>query len=87
MRIRAILARLERRLGVGGCPFCRSRRHDTMLVAAEPTHDEINTVLEAYPAPCPYCGDVPEQVIELTEVVVAEEVRPALCDGIPGVSL
>ena len=87
MRIRAILAKLERRLGVGGCPCCRSRRHDTLLVAAEPTQDEINTALEAYPDPCPRCGDIPEQVIELTEVVVAAEARPALCDGIPGVSL
>ena len=84
MRIRAILTKLERRLGVGGCPHCRLRRRDTVLVAVEPTQEGMNTAPEAYPAHCLRCGDIPEQVVELTEVVVAADVRPALCDGIPG---
>ena len=71
MRIRAILTKLERRLGVGGCPLCRLRRRDTVLVAAESLPDGTSNVLEAYPSPCPRCGDIPEQVVALTEVVVA----------------
>lgn len=85
MRIRAILAKLERRLGAGDCPFCRSRRRDTVLMAAEPLPSETSNALEAYPAPCPRCGNIPEQVIELAEVILDAEARPDLCDGIPGV--
>ena len=84
MRIRAILTKLERRLGVAGCPLCRLRRRDTVRVAVEPLPGGTNNAVEAYPAPCLRCGDVPEQVIELTEIVVGAEARPVLCDGIPG---
>ena len=69
MRLRHRLRRLERRLGGrgDGCPACRHRRGRSVLVTPRegdgpPPHD--------WPEPCPRCGDVPEQLIEIIEEVV-----------------
>jgi hypothetical protein len=53
------LVRLEGRIVDAGCPACRHRRGQAVVMEEE--GDEI-------PAPCARCGQVPELIIEITEV-------------------
>ena len=69
MRIQGRLQRLEQRLGgrEEGCPVCRDRRGYSVLVTPR---GETEAAPADWPAPCPRCGDIPEQIIEITEEVV-----------------
>jgi hypothetical protein len=69
MRIRGRLARLERRVGTG-CPDCRHRRgHSVLQIGRQVPDGTVRWVTEA-PWPCARCGQGPEEVIEVVEVII-----------------
>jgi hypothetical protein len=69
MRIAARVARLERHPGAG-CPACRDRRGDLVLhVRRQKTDGTVHPVTGA-PQPCGRCGQVPEEVIDVVEVII-----------------
>jgi ssDNA-binding Zn-finger/Zn-ribbon topoisomerase 1 len=76
VKLQARLRRLERDLGTPDCPECRERRGQTVLCRVRDGEDEQG-VGSDWPAPCPRCGEVPEQIIEIVEVLVTtrEEVE------------
>jgi len=84
------LRRLERDLGrPGACPACRDRRGGTVLVGVEERPDGTFQDLDAYPATCARCGEIPERVIRLVELLA--ECPPgtaslSLSEGIPQVA-
>jgi hypothetical protein len=83
MKLRHRLHRLEQRLPAG-CPACRHRRGLVALVAVRQVPDEPTRTGEDAPRPCAACGDVPEQIIEIVEQVVA---LPLAADsGVPEVA-
>jgi hypothetical protein len=69
MTLRSRLKHLERNLGTPGCPECQHRRGLTMLVRVREGEDEQG-VGSDWPAPCPRCGEVSEQILEIVEVLV-----------------
>ena len=71
MTLRTRLRSLEHTVGAAGCPACRDRRCFSVL--ATPRGDTA-VLPDDWPAPCPRCGDVPEQIIEIiTQVVETHE--------------
>jgi hypothetical protein len=69
MRIGGRLARLERAVGTG-CPECRHRRgHSLLQVGRQEPDGTVRSATEA-PRPCARCGQVPEEVIEVVEVII-----------------
>ncbi len=70
MRIRARLARLERTAGVSGCPACGDRRGRVVLHCGREQRDGSVRFERPGPMPCPRCGEVPEEVVEVVEVVI-----------------
>ena len=79
------LARLERQAGLSDRPACRDRRGLTVLVEAWESPDGSVGPAEDLPAPCPRCGEVPEQVVEIVEIVVdSADAGPAGAAPLPG---
>jgi hypothetical protein len=71
MRLRGRLKRLERGLAAdAGCTACRDRRGLVVLVGARQLADGSVVEEEDGPAACARCGEVPEQVLQIVEVVV-----------------
>ena len=71
MKLRARLQRLERSSAFDGhCPACRPRRGTSVTVFSEERDDGTVTEPEGMPLPCERCGEVPEQVFHVLEVVV-----------------
>ena len=75
MKLRARLQRLERNTVAAGCPACRDRRGRIVLRTATPLPDGTVVWDEDEPKPCMRCGLIPEQIIEVVEVVVEERTR------------
>ncbi len=70
MRMRARLVRLERTAGAAGCPACRDRRGRVVLHCGREQRDGSVRFESPEPMPCPRCGEVPEEVVEVVEVVI-----------------
>ncbi len=70
MSIRARLTRLERSVGDAACPACRDRRGRVVKRTGRELADGTVRLEEPGPAPCPRCGEVPEEVVTIIEVVV-----------------
>ncbi len=70
MRIRARLVRLERAAGAAGCPACRDRRGRAVLHCGREQRDGSVRFEQPEPMPCPRCGEEPEEVVEVVEVVI-----------------
>ena len=73
MNLRARLQRLERSRVVAGCPACRERRGRTVLLTAQRLPDGTLAPGEDEPQPCVRCGQIPEQIIEIIEVIEPAE--------------
>ena len=72
MNLRARLQRLERTTVVAGCPACRERRGRTVLWTAQRLPDGTlapGEPGEDEPQPCVRCGQIPEQIIKVLEVI------------------
>jgi hypothetical protein len=69
-RLHTRLRRLEAAVPTG-CPACRDRRGGTLLQISQQNPDGTLRSVTGEPQPCEHCGDVPEEVIELVEVVVS----------------
>ena len=69
MNLRARLQRLERTTVVAGCPACRERRGRTVLLTARRLPDGTVPLVDGEPRPCVRCGQIPEQIIEVVEVI------------------
>jgi hypothetical protein len=69
MNLRARLRRLERTTIVAGCPACRERRGRTVLLTARGLPDGTLAPGEDEPQPCVSCGQIPEQIIKVLEVI------------------
>jgi hypothetical protein len=69
VRLQNRLRRLEQAVGLGDddCPACRDRRGFSLLVTRREGEEAPP---DAWPKPCPHCGEVPERVIEIVTVVV-----------------
>jgi hypothetical protein len=83
MKLRHRLGRLEQRLPAG-CPACRHRRGLVALVTARGEPDASWGAREDEPRPCAACGEVPEQIIEIVELVIdsrSEVARPSADAG------
>jgi hypothetical protein len=77
MTLRRRLARLERSGPDGSCLTCRERRGLTPLVTVRQMAHESGVPFGSEPAPGAWCGQVPEQIIEVVEVVMdAPSARP-----------
>jgi hypothetical protein len=73
------LAKLERNAVFdGGCPACRHRRGQLVTVFSEEQDDGTITEPEGPPSVCARCGEVPEQVVRVVEVVVDSPADSAL---------
>ncbi len=70
MNLRGRLRRLERSVGAAGCPACRDRRGRFLQRTGREQADGSVVFEEPAPAPCRRCGQVPEHVVEIVEVVV-----------------
>lgn len=69
----AVEARRQGFGGTSGCPACRDRRGRTVFITSrEQLAGTVAPGPEALP-PCAACGQVPEMVIEVVEVVVDKE--------------
>jgi hypothetical protein len=81
-RLNARLRRLEQIEGVGGCPACRDRRGRVAVHTYRQMADGSVRPHGDAPQPCDVCGEVPEEVIEIVEVVVStrEECQRLLAD-------
>jgi len=55
----------------GHCPACRHRHGTSVTVFSEEKEDGTVTEPEGMPLPCERCGEIPEQVCHVLEVVVA----------------
>ena len=69
MKLHARLRRLERTTVDADCPACRERRGWTVLLTARRLPDGTVAPVEGEPQPCVRCGQVPEQIIEVVEVI------------------
>jgi hypothetical protein len=78
MSLRTRLAWLERRGPDGGCPACRERRGLTVMVTVRELPGGTVTREGDGLAPCPLCGCLPEQVIQVVETVIAQPVSAGL---------
>ncbi len=70
MSLRRRLNDLEARAPCVGCPACRDRAGRIVWLTRRVLPDGAVIPAESEPAPCPQCGRVPEQIIEVTETVV-----------------
>jgi hypothetical protein len=70
VRLDSRLRRLEADVPAG-CPACRHRRGRELLHIFRQNPDATRSSVTGEPQPCERCGDVPEEVIELVEVVVS----------------
>jgi hypothetical protein len=68
-KLDARLLRLER-VQLAGCPDCRERRGLIWIHTSREVPDGMVVHSEGTPLPCARCGLVPEQVLEIVEVVV-----------------
>ena len=66
----ARLRRLEQTVGPAGCPACQDRRGRSFLWTCRELVDGTRVHKRDLPTPCPACGGVPEQIVEVIEVVV-----------------
>lgn len=74
MALRIRLARLEQLAPIRRCSHCEDRRGRIVLVTMRQTPEGLAPGDgEALPGPCPRCGQLPEQVIEIVEAVVASD--------------
>lgn len=80
MSLRSRLLRLERNMVDAGCPGCRDRRGRIVLLTARRQPDGKVVVQEQEPQPCVHCGQVPEQIIEVIEIIVDEPAGPSACE-------
>jgi hypothetical protein len=78
MNLRNRLRRLERDAGAAGCPACRDLRG---LVVVRRVRHGTSLPWEE-PAPCPRCREVPEQILEIEEVVVTTREEVAQLKGL-----
>jgi hypothetical protein len=78
MNLHNRLRRLEQAVGTG-CPACRDRRG--LVVVRRRRQGTSLAWLE--PSPCVRCGEVPEQVLQLEEIVVTsrQEAKPWVTRG------
>jgi hypothetical protein len=71
MNLRRRLQRLEKVIhGHDGCPVCRPRCRRPVFLSVSRLADGTVVDVGERPAPCPRCGQVPEQIIEVVEMVV-----------------
>ncbi len=70
MNLRGRLTRLERSVGDAACLACRDRRGLFVKRTGRELADGTVRFEEPEPAPCPRCGEVPEVVVTIIEVVV-----------------
>ena len=70
MNLRTRLQRLERLKINTGCPACRDRRGRAVFLTARQLPDGTVVPVDEEPKPCARCGQVPEQIIEIVEVIV-----------------
>jgi hypothetical protein len=82
VRLNRRLLRVEQQAGAAdpGCPDCRDRRGLTAAIICQRLPDGTTTDAEGGPAPCERCGEVPEKVVRIVEVVVKSRKDP----GPPG---
>ena len=73
VRLQARLQRLERRIIAerGTCPACRERHGHTVFIRSRRQPDGTVVSFNPEPEPCARCGEIPELVIQIIEVVVA----------------
>jgi hypothetical protein len=77
MRLRARLAKLERsKLLNQSCPACAHRRGLSVLISADEDGQAMVAEADRLPAPCARCGEIPEQIIYVIEVVVPDGHAP-----------
>jgi hypothetical protein len=69
MRLDHRLRRLEAAV-LTGCTGCRDRLGSTLLHIRQQNPDGTLRSVSGEPRPCQRCGKVPEDVVELIEVVV-----------------
>jgi hypothetical protein len=74
------LARAKGYTGHSGfCPACRERHGRTVLVTTRTGPDgQRSPILGNWPDACTACGQVPENVIEVVEVIVPSRPNPML---------
>jgi hypothetical protein len=72
MSLRTRLQRLERNTVEEGCPACRDRRGRVVWLTAERRPDGTVVTVEKEPPACTWCGQIPEQIIEVVRAVVGE---------------
>jgi hypothetical protein len=84
MWLRTRLRRLERCLPHGGCASCGHRRGLDALVAAELLPDGTQTYSEGHPTPCSACGEIPERIITIVEMLVEAGGGPKSAAAEPG---
>jgi hypothetical protein len=72
MGLRARLGRLEQRLlgGKGGCRACRDRRGRIVVITEDASVDGTMAPRDPEPETCSRCGEIPERIVQLVEVVV-----------------
>jgi hypothetical protein len=69
-RLHTRLRRLEAAVPTG-CPACHHRRGGTLLHISQQNPDGTLRSVSGDPQPCERCGEVPEAVVEIVEVVVS----------------
>jgi hypothetical protein len=69
-RLNARLRKLEQNVITVGCPECGHRRVYATLHVSRQLVDGTVVSEGPEPSPCGRCGEVPEQVIHVVEVVV-----------------
>jgi hypothetical protein len=70
MSIRTRLQYLEQRVPETGCPACRDRFGRVVLVTTRQLADGTMLPTTKMPEPCSLCGQLPEEIIKIVEVVV-----------------
>jgi hypothetical protein len=68
--LRGRLNRLERGTAETGCPACRDRRGLFVLSFGRQRADGTVVLRGEPPRPCGRCGEVPERVVEVIELVI-----------------
>jgi hypothetical protein len=66
----------EESVGPAGCPACHRRRGRSFIRSSHELPDGTRIPHRELPPSCPACGEVPEQIVEIVEVMV--ETREAL---------
>jgi hypothetical protein len=89
VRLQARLQRLERCIIVeqGHCPACRDRHGRTVFVRSRQQPDGTLVPLDPELEPCARCGEVPEGIVEIVEVVVTSRSEWARLQKSSGQSL